>query len=67
MDTIQELVDVQLGTSKELSATDLDTVVEKLKEVVNISTIKPAVGANIVSIVADVLLSKTDVTPVANM
>ncbi|KAE8285729.1 Adhesion G-protein coupled receptor G4 [Larimichthys crocea] len=67
VDTIQELVDVQLGTSKELSATDLDTVVEKLKEVVNISTIKPAVGANIVSIVADVLLSKTDVTPVANI
>ncbi|TKS72207.1 G-protein coupled receptor G4 [Collichthys lucidus] len=67
VDTIQELVDVQLGTSKELSATDLDTVVEKLEEVVNISSIKPAVGANIVNIVADVLLSKTDVTPVTNI
>lgn len=64
---IQDLVDVQLNTNEELSASDLDTVVEKLSDVVNISIVKPLVGANIVNIVADILLSKTDITPVADM
>lgn len=64
---IQDLVDVQLGNSEELSSSDLDTVVEKLSEVVDISIITPAVGANVVNIVANILLSKTDITPVANM
>lgn len=64
---IQDLVDVQLANSAELSPSELDTVVEKLSEVVDISSIQPAVGANIVNIVADILLSKTDITPVANM
>lgn len=64
---IQDLVDVQLNTNEELSASDLDTVVEKLSDVVNISIVKPPVGANIVNIVADILLSKTDITPVADM
>lgn len=64
---IQDLVQVELGNSTELSASDLDTVVEKLIEVANISVIKPAVGADIVSLVADILLSKTNVAPVANM
>lgn len=64
---IQDLVDVQLNTSEELSASDLDIVVEKLSDVVNISIVKPPVGANIVSIIADILLSKTDITPVADM
>ncbi|XP_070692870.1 adhesion G-protein coupled receptor G2-like [Pempheris klunzingeri] len=66
VDMIQDLVDVQLGSSAELSPSDLDTVVKKLSEVVNVSTIEPAVGANIVSVIADILLSKTDITPVAN-
>ncbi|XP_074529758.1 adhesion G-protein coupled receptor G2 [Halichoeres trimaculatus] len=64
---IQDLVDNQLGSSTELSPSDLDTVVEKLSEVVDVGTIKPAVGANIVNIVADVLFSKTDITPVAGI
>lgn len=64
---IQDLLDVELSSSAELSSSDLDTVVEKLSEVVDVSIIKPAVGANIVNIVANILLSKTDVTPVANM
>ncbi|XP_049899008.1 adhesion G-protein coupled receptor G4 isoform X2 [Epinephelus moara] len=67
VDMIQDLVDVQLGDSAELSSSELDTVVEKLSEVVNISSVKPAVGANIVNIVSDILLSKTDITPVASI
>lgn len=64
---IQDLVNVQLGNTAELTSSELDTVVEKLNQVVDISNVKPALGANIVNIVADILLSKTDVTAVANM
>ncbi|KAM9356679.1 adhesion G-protein coupled receptor G6 [Symphorus nematophorus] len=66
VDVIEDLVDAQLGNSAELSASEVDTVVEKLSEVVDISIIEPAVGADIVNIVADILLSKTNITPVAN-
>lgn len=64
---IQDLVDVQLGTSEELFPSDLVTVAEKLSDVVNVSIIEPPVGANIVSIVANILLSKTDMTPVTDV
>ncbi|XP_056295587.1 adhesion G-protein coupled receptor G4 isoform X2 [Pseudoliparis swirei] len=67
VDMIQDLVDVQLGNSAELSPSELNTVVEKLCEVIDISIIKPAVGANIVNIIADILLSKTYITPVASI
>ncbi|XP_068571143.1 adhesion G-protein coupled receptor G6 [Cebidichthys violaceus] len=67
VDMIQDLVDVQLGDSAELSSSELDSVVEKLSEVVDISSIKPAIGADIVNIVADILLSKTYVTAVAGI
>lgn len=66
VDIIQELVNVQLGNTSELSSSELGSVVEKLKEVVDVSDVKAAVGADIVTIIADILLSKTDVTPVAN-
>lgn len=64
---IQDLVDVQLDNDAELLSSELDTVVEKLSKVVDISIITPAVGANIFNIVADILLSKTDISSVANM
>lgn len=63
---IQDLVDDKLEFNEELSATDLDTVVEKLVEVVNIGVMKPPVGENVVSIVSDILLSSTDVAVVAD-
>lgn len=63
---IQELVDVQLGNSSQLSHSELGSVVEKLSEVVDVSPIEPDIGGDIVSIVANILLSETDVTPVAN-
>ncbi|XP_073342675.1 adhesion G-protein coupled receptor G2 [Pagrus major] len=63
---IKDLVEAQLGSNDELSASDLDTVVYKLDEVVKVSIITPDVGADIVDIVAVILLSKTYITPVAN-
>lgn len=56
----------QLVDNAELSSSELDTVVEKLNQVVDISVIEPAVGADIIKIVANILVSKTDVAPVAN-
>ncbi|XP_042348822.1 adhesion G-protein coupled receptor G6 [Plectropomus leopardus] len=67
VDMIQDLVNVQLGDNAELSSSELDAVVKKLTEVVDISIVQPAVGADIVHIVANILLSKTDITPVANI
>lgn len=64
---IEDLVNDELGVTDKLSSSELDTVVEKLNQVISISIIEPALGAEIVNIVADILLSKTDVTPVANM
>ncbi|XP_061581599.1 adhesion G-protein coupled receptor G4 [Cololabis saira] len=63
---IQDIVNVQLGNGSQLSSSQLVSVVEKLWEVVDISIIDSASGADIVSIVADILLSETDVTPVSN-
>lgn len=62
---IQDLVKEQLDSSEELSASDLHKVVDKLTEVVDISIVTLHVGTNIVKIVSDILLSKTDVTQVA--
>lgn len=62
---IQELVDEKLLLNEELSAADLDTVVDKLVDVVAIGVMKPPVGENIVSIISKILLSGTDVTAVA--
>ncbi|XP_034454866.1 adhesion G-protein coupled receptor G4 [Hippoglossus hippoglossus] len=65
VDIVQDLVDVQLSNSSVLSSFELDSVVGKLNEVVDISVIKPAVGADIVTVIAVILLSETNVTPVA--
>lgn len=67
MDTIQDLVDTKLGTSEELPACDLDTVVEKLSDVVNVGIIEPSSGGSIFNIVSNILLSKTDMAPVTHM
>lgn len=66
VDIIQDLVQAELANNEELSSPQLDSVMEKLGEVVDISLIQPAVGAGIVDIVANILLSKTNVSPVAN-
>ncbi|XP_017263583.2 adhesion G-protein coupled receptor G4 [Kryptolebias marmoratus] len=66
VDMIQDLVDVHLENSTQLSSSELGSVVGKLSEVVDISPIDPSVGGDIVNIVANILLSETDVAPVAN-
>ncbi|XP_076005388.1 adhesion G protein-coupled receptor G4a [Genypterus blacodes] len=66
VDVIEELVDVQLGSTAKLSASDLSTVMEKLDAVVDTGAITPKQCGSIVNIVADVLLSETDVTLMAN-
>lgn len=63
---IQDLVDVQLGNGSQLSSSELGSVVDKLSEVVDISPMEPVIGGDIVNIVANILLSETDVTPVAS-
>lgn len=64
VDMIQELVDEKLLLNEALSAADLDTVMDKLTDVVN-TGIKPPLGENIATIVSEILLSSTDVTAVA--
>lgn len=65
VDMIQELVDEKLLLNETLSAADLDTVMDKLTDVVNTGIIKPPLGENIATIVSEILLSSTDVTAVA--
>lgn len=67
VDVIQGLVDDELNSTKELDASKLMSVVKKLTEVVDISRVEPPVGTNIVGVVAKILLSDTDVMPVADM
>ncbi len=63
---IENLVDDRLDNSSELSSSELDTVVEKLSEVVYKNIIRPAIVDMIINIFADILLSKTDMTQVSN-
>lgn len=65
VDMIQELVDEKLLLNEALSAAELDTVMDKLTDVVNTGIIKPPLGENIATIVSEILLSSTDVTAVA--
>ncbi|PWA18670.1 hypothetical protein CCH79_00005668, partial [Gambusia affinis] len=67
VDIIQDLVDVQLSNNSKLSSSELVLVMEKLSEVVHVSIIELKVGVDIVNIVANILLSETDVTPVADI
>lgn len=67
VDILQDLVEVQLGDNDELTSSELNSVVKKLGEVVDISLINPTSGANIVTMIGQILLSKTNVTPVANV
>lgn len=62
---IQELVDEKLLLNEALSAADLDTVTDKLTDVVNTGITEPPLGENIASIVSEILLSSTDVAAVA--
>ncbi|XP_072292944.1 adhesion G-protein coupled receptor G2-like [Eucyclogobius newberryi] len=61
VETIQDLVNVQLSNSSRLSREDLNTVVGKLKEVVDLGS-NVDLGGNLVTVLANILVSNTDVT-----
>lgn len=65
VEALQDLVNVQLSNSSQLSNNDLDTVVGKLDEVVDVGT-NSELGADIVTIVADILVSNTNMTRVSD-
>lgn len=58
---------VHLGNSSELSSPELVSVINKLHEVVNVSAVNANVGSEITSIISDLMLSQTDLTPLSNM
>ncbi|XP_042181665.1 adhesion G-protein coupled receptor G4-like isoform X2 [Oncorhynchus tshawytscha] len=62
MDMIKNL----LGDEGDLSDSQLATVVQKLDEVLWVSTVTPQLGRDIVNIVADILVSNSDLSAVAN-
>ncbi|XP_011478260.1 adhesion G-protein coupled receptor G4 [Oryzias latipes] len=61
VEIIHDLVTSHLGNVTYLPSMVLGSVVEKLIEVVRVGIIKPAIAARIVNIVANVLLSESDV------
>ncbi|XP_061644216.1 adhesion G-protein coupled receptor G4 [Phyllopteryx taeniolatus] len=65
VDVIQDLVNAAVGNGTQIPPSELNTVVEKLNQVVNVTTVTPALGGNIISIFSDILISTTNVTPVA--
>ncbi|XP_061542585.1 adhesion G-protein coupled receptor G2 [Phycodurus eques] len=65
VDIIQGLVNATVGNGTQIPPSELNTVVEKLNQVVNVTTVTPTLGGNIISIFSDILISTTDVTPVA--
>uniref|UniRef100_A0AAV2MJX8 Uncharacterized protein n=1 Tax=Knipowitschia caucasica TaxID=637954 RepID=A0AAV2MJX8_KNICA len=65
VETIQDLVNVQLSNSSLLSPEDLDIVVGKLSEVVDVGS-NPELGASIISIMGSILVSDTNVTALSN-
>lgn len=66
VEALQNLVNTQISNSSQVSSEDLDTVVGKLDEVVDVGT-DSELGASIVAIVADILVSDTNVTTVSNV
>ncbi|XP_019718863.1 adhesion G-protein coupled receptor G4 isoform X2 [Hippocampus comes] len=65
VDLIQNLVNSMLGNATQLPPSELHTVVEKLNQVVNVTTVTQELGDNIVRVFSDILISDTDVAPVA--
>ncbi|CAL8269840.1 unnamed protein product [Boreogadus saida] len=71
MQTIQDLVDVELGSGSgsdgELSASDMVTVMGKLDDVVDVSVVTAKLSNDIFSMISDILISRSDMAPVSNM
>ncbi|KAJ3598735.1 hypothetical protein NHX12_000642 [Muraenolepis orangiensis] len=68
---IKDLINLELGTANggdgDLSASDMVTVVEKLENVVDVAIVTPILCNEIVSMISDMLISKSDMNSVANI
>ncbi|XP_035619608.1 adhesion G-protein coupled receptor G2-like [Oncorhynchus keta] len=63
---VVDMIEDLLGVEGDLSDSQLATVVQKLDEVLGVSTVTPALGEDIVSIIADILGSSSNLSAVAN-
>lgn len=63
---VVDMIEDLMGVEGDLSDSQLATVVQKLDEVLVVSTVTPALGEDIVSIIADILGSSSNLSAVAN-
>ncbi|XP_061899842.1 adhesion G-protein coupled receptor G2-like [Entelurus aequoreus] len=62
---IQDLVSSQLSNATQIPSGELNTLVEKLKQVVELGAAQPALSSKVLHVFSDILISETDVAPVA--
>lgn len=60
------MIENLLGDEGDLSDSQLATVVQKLDEVLWVSTVTTQLGGDIVNIIAKILVSNSDLSAVAN-
>lgn len=60
------MIENLLGVEGDLSDSQLATVVQKLDEVLWVSTVTTQLGGDIVNIIAKILVSNSDLSAVAN-
>ncbi|XP_055743982.1 adhesion G-protein coupled receptor G4-like [Salvelinus fontinalis] len=63
---VVDMIKNLLGDEGDLSDSQVATVVQKLDEVLWVSTVTPQLGGDIVNIIADILVSNSDLSAVAN-
>ncbi|XP_061755989.1 adhesion G-protein coupled receptor G2 [Nerophis ophidion] len=62
---IQDLVSSQLSNATQIPSGELNTLVEKLNQVVELGGAQPALSSKVLHVFSDILISETDVAPVA--
>ncbi|XP_062332900.1 adhesion G-protein coupled receptor G2 [Osmerus eperlanus] len=63
---IEDLVNSELGSDGSLTGEELNTVVDKLAEVMGVATVTPELGSKIIGIISDLLGSDTVLSAVGN-
>lgn len=63
---VVDMIENLLGDEGDLSDSQLATVVQKLDEVLWVSTVTTQLGGDIVNIIAKILVSNSDLSAVAN-
>ena len=64
--TIKELVNSELASDGSLTGEELNTVVDKLAEVMGVATVTSELGSKIIGIIGDLLGSNTVLSAVDN-